>query len=128
MAMEFVIVTFPDPRAVNIDGAPRGQTGQLLRLGTGTHRFDLGTPLDYVPLTQMLAVIGTTEAAPLQIPFDPLVPVTSSRAARKKPPKKAAKRTRRKRAAAKRKGTKRSAKRKTTKRKAAKRRTAGKKR
>ena len=68
--MEFVIVTFPTRRGVNVDGAARGQTGRLLRLQAGTHIFDLGVPADYAPASQMLPVIGTSVANPLEVAFE----------------------------------------------------------
>lgn len=69
--MEFVVVTFSTARSVNVDGAPRGRTGQLLRLQAGTHNFDLGTPFDYAPANVMAPVRGTTAAAPLVVAFMP---------------------------------------------------------
>ena len=79
--MEFVVVTFSNTRGVNINGAPRGQTGQLLRLQAGTHNFDLGRPLDYTPSSVMTPVRGTTFAAPMIIAFLPLT-AAERRAAR----------------------------------------------
>ena len=71
--MEFVVVTFSGIRAVHVDGAPRGQTGQLLRLQAGTHNFDLGTPVNYTPASVMTPVRGTTAASPMVIAFMPLL-------------------------------------------------------
>ncbi len=67
--MEFVVVTFATARAVNVDGAARGQTGQRLRMQAGTHRFDLGLPLNYSPPSVMTPVRGTSAAAPMVIAF-----------------------------------------------------------
>jgi hypothetical protein len=89
--MEFVVVTFSNTRSVNVDGAPRGQTGQLLRLQAGTHNFDLGTPLDYAPVNVMTPVRGTTAAAPMVIAFMPRATATRKKPARKSPPRKRAK-------------------------------------
>jgi hypothetical protein len=70
--MEFVTVTFGRPRTVNVDGAARGQIGQILRLQTGTHDFDLGSPPDYTPSHVLTPVSGTTLASPMVIPFTAL--------------------------------------------------------
>jgi hypothetical protein len=67
--MEFAIVTFPSTRSVNVDGAQMGQTGRILRLQAGTHRFDLGMPFDYSPVSQTVALAGTGFANPLLVPF-----------------------------------------------------------
>ncbi len=115
--MEFVTVMFPTSRGVNIDGAPRGRTGQLLRLQAGTHRFDLGVPADYAPPNQTLAVVGTTAAAPLEVAF------TSALSAAPMAVVGAARLPSKKRKTSKRKTTKR----KTTSRKTAKRKTRTKK-
>jgi len=67
--MEFAIVTFPSVRSVNVDGAQMGQTGAILRLQAGTHRFDLDIPFDYSPLSQTVGLAGTSFSNPLQVPF-----------------------------------------------------------
>lgn len=112
--MEFVVVTFSNTRSVNVDGAPRGQTEQLLRLQAGTHNFDLGTPLDYAPVNVMTPVRGTTAAAPMIIAFMPRATATRKKPARKSPPRKRAK----KRSSTTRKaGGRKGAKKKTTRKK-----------
>lgn len=68
--MEFVIVRFPVVRSVNVDSAPQGKTGKILRLQAGTHRFDLGTPADYRPASQTVQVNGTSMASPMEILFE----------------------------------------------------------
>lgn len=89
--MEFVVVTFSTPRSVNVDGAPRGRTGQLLRLQAGTHNFDLGTPFDYAPASVTAPVRGTTAAAPLVIAFMARAGATRRKtSARKAPSRKGA--------------------------------------
>jgi len=69
MQMQWVIVTFPDTRDVYIDGVQSGQTNEILAVGDGTHRFDLGQPLDYVPPAIQVYVSGTTYDSPLEVPF-----------------------------------------------------------
>jgi hypothetical protein len=69
--MEFVLVTFPALRAVRMDGAQQGQTGQIIGVQRGTHRFDLGSPQDYAPPRVQAVVANTTQMQPLVIPFQP---------------------------------------------------------
>lgn len=69
--MEFVLVTFPTLRAVRLDGAQQGQTGQIIGVQRGTHLFDLGTPQDYTPPLVQTVVANTTQMQPLVIPFQP---------------------------------------------------------
>ena len=106
--MEFVIVNFSTSRTVNIDGAPRGRTGLLLRVQAGTHTFDLGAPPNYSPASVMTPVLGTTASSPMVIAFVPLSDVAPSalapRAARA--PRATARKRRTKRASAKKKAVK----------------------
>jgi hypothetical protein len=69
--MEFVIVTYPQDRALFIDGAEAGMTNTLLRIEAGTHTFNLGEPRDYVPKWRRKVVRDTTSIAPMEIGFDP---------------------------------------------------------
>ena len=69
--MEFVLVTFPTLRAVRMDGAQQGQTGQIIGVQRGTHLFDLGSPQDYAPPRVQAVVANTTQMQPLVIPFQP---------------------------------------------------------
>jgi hypothetical protein len=70
--MEFVTVLFPESRGVNVDQAPQGLTGEVIRVQAGIHRFDLGTPRNYTPPLQRLPVSGTTLSTPLEIVFTAL--------------------------------------------------------
>jgi hypothetical protein len=70
--MEFVKVLFPASRRVNVDQAPQGLTGEVIRVQAGIHRFDLGTPRNYTPSGQRLPVSGTTLSTPLEIVFTPV--------------------------------------------------------
>lgn len=69
--MEFVLVTFPTLRAVRLDGAQQGQTGQIIGVQRGTHLFDLGSPQDYTPPLVQTVVANTSQMQPLVIPFQP---------------------------------------------------------
>jgi hypothetical protein len=72
--MEFVRVLYPSERDVEIDNTIVGKTNQVLLVETGTHRFDLGEPVDYEPRFKDVNVIGTIPANPLGILFDVVVP------------------------------------------------------
>jgi hypothetical protein len=69
--MEFVTVTFPRVRGVQMDGAPEGQTGDLIGVQRGHHIFDLGLPLDYTPPSRTEVVAGTSQDRPMIIAFEP---------------------------------------------------------
>jgi hypothetical protein len=84
--MEFVIVQFPTQRQVNVNGGPQGTTGKIIRLQAGTHRFDLGSPVNYKPTTQTVQVTGTTKSTPLPVVFTPRI--AAAAAARKRSRKK----------------------------------------
>jgi hypothetical protein len=67
--MEFVMVVFPTKRSVNVDGVLTGNTNENLRMEAGTHRFDLGDPADYEPVSQEVVVQGTTVLRPMKVVF-----------------------------------------------------------
>ena len=58
--MEFVRVAYPSERFVYIDGQKGGRTNEVLRIDAGSHRFDLGVPVNYQPVSQEVEVQGTT--------------------------------------------------------------------
>jgi hypothetical protein len=70
--MEFVKVTFPTDRAVQLDGAPEGRTNKLLGVERGHHIFDLGEPFDYTPPNRDVLVAGTSQDRPQLIQFEPV--------------------------------------------------------
>lgn len=69
--MEWVMVVHPRTRDVFVDGRRSGQTNVVLIVAKGTHRFDLGTPLDYTPRRRDVKVVGTSPLDPLEIAFAP---------------------------------------------------------
>jgi hypothetical protein len=69
--MEFVVVHYPTPRNVNVDGSLQGPTEQELHVQRGTHAFDLGMPLDYTPPGFTLQVKNTQTGNPLELFFQP---------------------------------------------------------
>ena len=71
--MEFVRVLYPHERDVEIDNTIVGKTNQVLLVETGTHRFDLGQPVDYEPQFKVVDVVGTIPANPMGILFDVVV-------------------------------------------------------
>ncbi len=67
--MEFVVVSFPTDRFVNIDGEKNGRTNKSLRVDAGSHEFDLGPMKNYEPESQVVVVSGTTVLDPQEIAF-----------------------------------------------------------
>jgi hypothetical protein len=67
---EYVVVVFPDDREVNLDHRPYGRTNHILKVETGTHAFDLGTPRNYRPASQTRQVVDTDLAHPLEVIFE----------------------------------------------------------
>jgi hypothetical protein len=90
--MEFVVVRFPEPRTVQMEGLELGPTGQVLLVERGTHIFDLGSPVNYAPVNVQTVVAGTTETEPLAIEFQRFSIEAAAPAAAKKRAKKAPKR------------------------------------
>ena len=71
--MEYVEVRFTKTskaRTVYIDGVENGSTNSILRVGTGTHSFDLGEPADYHPPEVIRRIFNTNELEPIIIEFD----------------------------------------------------------
>ncbi|MBY0574670.1 MAG: PEGA domain-containing protein [Undibacterium sp.] len=68
--MEYVIVTYPTSRIVNIDGENGGKTNQVLRVDAGKHQFDLGSMANYTPTFRKINVKDTTVLSPLEIIFN----------------------------------------------------------
>lgn len=125
--MEFVTVTFPRVRDVQMDGAPEGQTGDLIGVQRGHHIFDLGLPLDYTPPSRTEVVAGTSQDRPMIIAFEPApsVDMARPRSAPRPPAAPGARKARprgRKKA-----GKKKAAKKKAAKKQKAARTKAGKK-
>jgi hypothetical protein len=69
--MNWVRVSYPEQRTVNIDGTPLGNTNKKLFVGEdGTHVFDLGEPADYKPSSMRRRVEGTSRRQPLELEFE----------------------------------------------------------
>ena len=67
--MEYVKIMFSSTRPVNVDGSESGDTNAVLLVDAGTHQFDLGTPADYYPGSQNVAVTGTSSLGPKIVVF-----------------------------------------------------------
>lgn len=67
--MEYVQVMYASTRPVYIDGASVGDANDVLQIDPGTHKFDLGTPVDYYPASQTVLIAGTTVFQPKRVVF-----------------------------------------------------------
>ncbi len=67
--LEWVVVQHARVRDVFVDGIRSGQTNRLIAVSRGTHRFDLGAPVNYAPKFRKIAVKGTTRVVPRVVPF-----------------------------------------------------------
>ncbi len=72
MAVEYVIVRFPQRRAVFVDDYESGVTDKKFRVGPGTHTINLGEPRDYTPKWRRPTVVHTTPLRPMEIVFEEL--------------------------------------------------------
>ena len=67
--MEHVQINYPGTRSVYVDGEVNGETNTIIRVGSGTHRFDLGDPKDYAPPFYEELVENTSVLNPLVLEF-----------------------------------------------------------
>ncbi len=67
--MEYVYVSFREPRTVFVDGMALGQTNQTLPIQRGHHVFTLSDPQDYLPATVTATIQNTTSLNPFPIEF-----------------------------------------------------------
>lgn len=69
--MEYVEVRFNQSRKVYINGNESGLTNEILRIGEGTHSFDLGSPnQDYQPDQVVKEITGSNALDPIIIEFE----------------------------------------------------------
>ena len=74
MAIEYLLVTYPEQRAVLADGNGVGFTNHTLMLPTDEYLITLdGT--GYQPASQDIALSGTSLVKPMVISFTPSTPV-----------------------------------------------------
>jgi hypothetical protein len=74
MAIEYLLVTYPEQRAVLADGNGVGFTNHILMLPTDEYLITLDGS-GYQPPSQDIALSGTSLVKPLVISFTPTSPV-----------------------------------------------------
>lgn len=67
--MEYLVVRFPQSRAVMIDGEFNGLTGRLIELEAGTHTISLGPPPNFTPESQQVVLKDTSALNPKEVVF-----------------------------------------------------------
>jgi len=72
--MDYVEVRFAQSRKVFIDGVDTGTTNKILRVGAGTHSFELGDPKDYHPSEAIVTIRDTNPLDPIIIEFHEVQP------------------------------------------------------
>ena len=70
MAIEYLLVTFPEQRAVLADGAGVGFTNHILMLPTDEYSITLEGS-GYEPSSQDVALVGTSMVKPMVLVFTP---------------------------------------------------------
>lgn len=83
MAIEFLLVTFPEERAVLADGARVGFTNHTVMLQTGEYEITLEGG-GYRPSSRDVPLTGTSIPKPMVIGFTPTSAARASKARRKK--------------------------------------------
>jgi hypothetical protein len=68
---EYLVVLFPQPRKVLLNGAHKGNTNELLTLKEGgTYKVSLEPPSDFRPLEQEIDLRNTAALDPLEVKFE----------------------------------------------------------
>jgi hypothetical protein len=70
MSIEYLLVTYPDDRAVFADGEEIGLTNHVLLLPADEYAITLAGD-GYAPASQDVVLSDTSEAKPMVIPFSP---------------------------------------------------------
>ena len=68
--MEYVRILFTVKRDAYVDDNNAGQTNEILRVSSGTHKFHLGDPKNYTPGEITTRITDTTEFSPKEITFE----------------------------------------------------------
>ena len=76
MAIEYLLVTYPEQRAVLADGDGVGFTNHTLMLPTDEYLITLDGA-GYQPPSQDIALSGTSLVKPMVVPFTPTSPVAA---------------------------------------------------
>ena len=74
MSIQFLLVTYPEQRAVLADGMGVGFTNHMLMLPADEYLITLGGD-GYQPAGQDVVLSGTSQIKPLVVPFTPTGPV-----------------------------------------------------
>ena len=77
MAIEYLLVTYPEQRAVLADGSPVGFTNHTLMLPTDEYLITLDGS-GYQPASQDVALNGTSLVKPMVVVFTPTAPAGSA--------------------------------------------------
>ena len=80
MAVQFLLVTFPDQRAVLADGAGVGFTNHILMLPSDEYEITLDGNA-CVPASQDVALTGTSMVKPMVVAFAPATTAAADRVA-----------------------------------------------
>jgi hypothetical protein len=67
---EYLLVSFPQPRKVLLNGAARGNTNELLFLEGGKYTVSLEPPPDFTPPEQEIDLRNTSTMNPLAVEFE----------------------------------------------------------
>jgi hypothetical protein len=68
MSIEYLLVTYPDDRAVLADGVQIGLTNHVLLLPADEYAITLAGD-GYAPASQDIVLAATSEAKPMVVPF-----------------------------------------------------------
>ena len=66
---EYLVVKFPKPRKVLLNGAPKGNTNELLTLQGGKYTVSLEPNSDFTPTEQDIDLRNTSALNPLEVEF-----------------------------------------------------------
>ncbi|HXJ77273.1 MAG TPA: PEGA domain-containing protein [Candidatus Methylomirabilis sp.] len=80
MAIEYLLVTYPEERAVLADDSRVGFTNHMLMLPTDEYLITLDGS-GYQPASQDIALVGTSVVRPMVISFTPTAPAPGTRPA-----------------------------------------------
>ena len=67
---EYLVVLYAQPRKVLLNGAPKGQTGDLLELPAGKYQVSLEPPGDFMPPEQEIDLRNTSALNPREVQFE----------------------------------------------------------
>jgi hypothetical protein len=73
MAIQYLLVTYPEQRAVSADGAGVGVTNHVLMLPSDEYVITLDGS-GYEPPSRDIVLAGTSLVRPMVIPFTPVLP------------------------------------------------------